>query len=103
MFALPKPRNDDWGAKAGNWLREKLLPSVFGDDKRKGSGFHSFRHKAIGDLRDAGAQPDTSRRLVGHGVADQHGEYGAYSVVAAKETVLKIRLPAMATRIPMRA
>lgn len=30
LFGIPKPRNDDWGAKAGNWLREKLLLSRLG-------------------------------------------------------------------------
>ncbi len=103
LFGIPKPKNDDWGAKAGNWFREKLLPSRLGGEKRDGLGFHSFRHNVESSMRAAGVRKDTSDRLTGHKAADVAAGYGRYEIQAAKDAVMKIELPPALGRIPARS
>lgn len=102
LLGIPEPRNGDWGKKMGNWLRERLLPSVFEDTKRNGSGFHSFRHNIETELRAAQVRKDVGDRLMGHKVADVAGRYGKYEAETAKQALMKLEFPGQVKRIPAR-
>jgi integrase len=102
LFEIPIPANGNWSAKAGNWFREKFLSDTLGGARRDGLGLHSFRHNVETSMRAAGVRQDISHRLLGHKAADVAGGYGRYEVEAAKDAVMKIRVPDIFDRVPTR-
>lgn len=96
---IPKPVGGDPGKQPGQWFREKLLEQALGKARRKGLGFHSFRHHMETMLRDAHVNSVMADRLLGHQSPGVGAGYGRTNLTALKESVEKVVLPPAVARI----
>lgn len=101
LLGIPMPRNGNAGQKPGGWLRERFLPSLF-TEKRKGVGFHSFRHSMENMFRANGVREETGNRITGHVTPGVHAKYGSHDLKVLQATLEGLTIPQSIKAIPPR-
>lgn len=102
----PAPVGGDAGKQLSKWMSERFLVDL--GIKRKGMGFHGFRHSLTTWLRDAGV-PKAARKHIAGRTRDNAGEdsddqYGAWKQPTLRRELMKIAVPAEIRKIkPRRA
>jgi integrase len=89
---VPKPVGGDPGQQLSKWMSEKFLPRL-ALKKRRGFGFHSFRHGMATMLRSAEVQDRTCDLILGHASEGQGARYGEFQARLLHEAINRIELP----------
>ena len=101
LLGMKIPKNGNAGAQAGNWFRERFLPSIL-LKKRPGTGLHSFRHAWITAAREVGMQEEIRNRLTGHLTQSVSSHYGRYPVSVLKRAIDSVKFPEELKSAPSR-
>lgn len=99
----PKPVRGDFGKQLSKWMSEKFLVRL--EIKRKGLGFHGFRHTMTTWLRDAGVPKDARKHIAGRergDVDDSDDGYGKWKLPTLRHEVMKIAVLDKIRRISAR-